>query len=371
MKKVVIVAPVHRYDDVRVFQKEAITLANSEYQVSLLARSDYSLNQNGVRVYPVPQASNRLLRFLNLPLILRMALVQNADIYHLHNPDTLPIAIALKLFGKRVIYDTHEDFSQRILIRDWIPKIIRPIIATLVASLEKIVARMVDLSIATQPDVQNRLGKNALLIENAPITKGDLIDKSHSFALTLPKQNEFLRLVYIGSISQKRGLFVMLEALAIANKEIPCRLWLIGSGLDEELAIAKNHPAWKFVDYQGLLPQWKAFGYVIDSDVGLITILDVGDHAKTSPNKLYEYQVFGIPFIASNFSQWQNCLKDFEAGWFVDPTQPQAIANKIIWFARYPERRRKMGDRGKAFVATYNWESESLKLLKAYDKILA
>lgn len=366
-KKVAIVAPVHCYNDVRVFQKEATTLASNGYEVILLARSDRLLQENKVTIKPVPKASNRLLRFLKLPLVLKMALAEDADIYHLHNPDTLPIAIVLKLFNKCVIYDTHEDFSQRILLRDWIPKIIRPAIAGLVANLESMVARIVDLSIATQLGVQARLGKKALLIENFPIITGNSIEKAHSFALTLPKQREFLRLIYIGSISESRGLSVMLEALAIANQEVSCRLWLIGSGIDKELTEAKNHPAWKFVDYNSLLPQWQAFGYVINSDVGLITILDVGDHAKTSPNKLYEYQVFGIPFIASNFVHWQNYLEGFKAGWFVDPTQPEKIASKIVWFARNRDARLKMGEQGKKFIATCNWELESIKLIEAYE----
>ena len=371
MKKIVIVAPVHRYNDVRIFQKEAHTLADQGYKVILLARTSQPLLEDGIEVKPVPEANRRLVRFLKLPLVFRMALKERGDVYHLHNPDTLPIAMALKLCGNRVIYDTHEDFAQRILIRDWIPKLIRPIIASLVATLEAIVARMVDISIATQPDVQTRLGKNALLIENAPITKGHLIDKAYLFTQTIPKQNDFLRLVYIGGISRTRGLFAMLEALAIANQKTPCRLWLIGSGLEPELEQARNHPAWKFVDYLGLLPQWQAFGYVINSDVGLITLLDVAGYSQINPNKLYEYLVFGVPFIASDFEKWQDHLKGFKAGLFVNPADSPAIASKILWFIEHGDEKLKMGNRGKAFIESYNWELESIKLIEAYQKILA
>ncbi|MFC1681513.1 hypothetical protein ACFL1S_06995 [Pseudomonadota bacterium] len=48
-----IVAPAHRYDDVRVFQKEATTLAKSGYQVFLPAGADERLVENSVQVVPV------------------------------------------------------------------------------------------------------------------------------------------------------------------------------------------------------------------------------------------------------------------------------------------------------------------------------
>jgi len=97
MKKIAIVAPVHCYNDVRVFQKQAITLAKEGYQIVLLARAPKVLVEKGIKIQPVPAYSNRVMRFLKLPLILQQAWIEKADLYHLHNPDTLPLAFALKL----------------------------------------------------------------------------------------------------------------------------------------------------------------------------------------------------------------------------------------------------------------------------------
>ena len=88
-KKVCVVAPVHDWDDVRVYQKESCTLARAGYQITLIARAPSPRTINGVNIIPSIGGSNiRLIRFLLLPVVGVQALLQNAQIYHLHNPAT-------------------------------------------------------------------------------------------------------------------------------------------------------------------------------------------------------------------------------------------------------------------------------------------
>lgn len=369
-KRVVIVAPVHQYDDTRVFQKEAKTLARHGYEVRLLARAPGPLEEDGVRIVPLPEPAWRGARFARLPMVLARALAQRGDIYHLHNPDTLPLALGLRLLGKRVVYDTHEDFSQRLLARSWIPSHLRAPLARSVASAERFVARVVDLSIATQASVRDRLSRRALLLQNPPIVSGPLIEQAKLRARELKRSEDVLRLVYVGGITQPRGLFTMLDALAMVNQRINCRLWLIGPFMEGDQPRAERHPAWRFVDYLGPLPQAEAFAHIARADAGLVTILDVGDHRHTSPNKLFEYQVFGIPFVASDFERWRAVMAGVEAGFFVDPADPAAAARAVQRLACDPEARRRMGEAGRSFVSSYNWEIESRKLLSAYEALV-
>lgn len=368
--RVVVIAPVHRYDDVRVFQKEAKTLARHGYEVRLLAKSPAPVEEAGVTVIPVPEAAWRGARFAKLPLVLARAIAQRGDVYHLHNPDTLPLAVALRLLGKKVVYDTHEDFSHRLLARRWIPRPLRPALAWGVAGAEWLVSRFVNLAIATQASVCNRLGPRTLLLQNPPIVSGPLVEQALARAPALERQTDLFRLVYVGGITQPRGLFAMLDALAIANESVPCRLWLIGPFLEGDRPQAEDHPAWRFVDYLGQLPQVEAFAHIARADAGLATLLDVGGHRFIHPNKLFEYQVFGTPFIASNFASWQEIMSGIDAGLFVDPGNPAAIAEAIVRLARNPEMRRSLGQAGRAFVGAYNWEVESRKLLSAYEALI-
>lgn len=332
-----------------------------------MARASGPLEEDGVRVIPLPQPRGRLARFAGIPGLLSRVLAQRGDIYHLHNPDTLPLALALRAMGKRVVYDTHEDFSRRLYARQWIPRPLRGPLATAVAAAEGLVARLVQLPIATQPAVRDRLGRRALLLENPPIITGPLIDEAHRQAAALEREEGIFRLVYPGRITRPRGLFTMLEALQRVNEQRPCRLWLIGPFDDAgDFPAAQDHPGWNYVDYLGVLPQAAAFAHILRADAGLVTLHDTGDFRDTSPNKLFEYQTFGIPFIASDFPRWREVLRGTEAGLFVPPGDAEAVAHAILTLADDPARRRQLGAAGRRFVAGYNWEREGEKLVGAY-----
>lgn len=371
-KKVCILAPVHLYSDVRVYQKEARTLAGQGYRITILARKDQEPTEASIKVIGVPRYKTRLYRFCMQPWMLWKALETKADIYHLHNPDTLPIGFILKLLGKRVIYDTHEDFSRRILMREWIPGCLRKPAARWVGRWERLAGRVLQGVIATQEGVTQRIGGKCILIGNAPITKGAIIDQAFRLSCQIAKGTPF-RAIYAGYISKNRGLYSMVQALEEANRnrDSEMRLWLMGPCPNPtELAHAQAMPGWEFVDYLGELPQEMAFAHMIRSDVGMITILDVGDHAQTSPNKIFEYQRFGIPFVASDFTAWRSQLEPVASGLFVDPENPQEIAQALSYLIDHPDRAKEMGERGSAYTLNvYNWEKESEKLLQLYEKI--
>lgn len=372
--KVCIYAPVHISTDVRVYQKEAKAIASAGYSVVLLAREDEEYREDPVqgqlRVEAVPRYKSRFQRFLMQPLMLRKILRTKASIIHLHNPDTLLIGFLLKLMGKTVIYDTHEDFTQRILMREWIPGKLRKGIAKAVGRLEAWAGRVFDASIATQADVADRLGAKSIILENAPISRGDLIDRAYAYSLEVPKSAEF-RVIYVGTIGRTRGLLQMVKAMEYVNQFFSARLWLIGPVHDPGgMEQAKAREGWVYVDYLGSLPQERAFAYIIQSDVGLITIQDVGDHAKTSPNKIFEYQRFGVPFIASDFAAWRKKIGHVGSGVFVNQGDALEIAQMISLLHDLPELAKEMGQKGMAFtVNEYNWEIESEKLVRLYQTL--
>jgi glycosyltransferase involved in cell wall biosynthesis len=371
-KTVCVVAPVHNWDDVRVFQKEARTLVQAGYRVTLITRASRPHDFGGIRILPARTVtSSRFLRFLALPAVFIQALRINADVYHLHNPDTLMIAAGLKMLGRKCIYDTHEDFSRRILARTWLPRPIRPIMARAVTLVERISSRYVDACIVTQPEVLSRLSRSTVVIGNPPRLDPALFARVKRLSKSIRKDFSGLRAVYIGSITPERGLFEMVQALEIANAAVPVRLWLIGPCSRADLRAATTLPGWQYVDYIAPQPQEQAFAYLLHADVGLIVLRDVGDHATTDPNKLYEYLAFGLPFIASNFQRWRERLDGVTAGLYVKPGDANALAEAEIEMARDPAKREQMGQRGRAFVQAYNWENESIKLLELYRQVLS
>lgn len=363
------IAPIHPYDDVRIFEKEAKTLSAHGYQVHLIARADKAGVIDGITVVPVVAPFPGLLRFLNAPLIVVQALWHQGAVYHLHNPDTIPVALALRLFGRRVVYDTHEDFAQRILIRDWIPRFLRPALATAVVAGERLIAKVGDAIIVTQTDLRGRYGAKSVFLDNPPVLKSDAVDKAREFAAGLPVPDR-LTLVYVGGLNEAKGLREMVDLAAAVNEIRPCRLRLIGPLAKTDREYAESLPGWRYVDYLGRMPQWQALAHVINSHLGLVLARDVGDQAKSNTNKLFEYMAFATPFVASDFAHWRDSVGASECGLFCDPGDARGMARAIVDLFDRPDRLRAMGEAGRRFVEDgYNWEKTSERLVELYRRI--
>lgn len=371
--KVVMLAPVHRYDDIRVFRKEAVTLAQAGHRVILYARTpdDEPRLESGVEVRPV-RYRGRLQRFAKLPGLGRAALRERAEIYHVHNPDTLPVAFWLRLRGRRVIYDSHEDFRTELLLRQWLPGLIRRPAAAAISRAEGLAGRLLAAVIVTQEQILRRIPQ-AILIGNPPLVSPAAI------ASTLADRDErspgeTVTLGYVGGISEDRGLSRMLELTAAMNELRPTRLKLIGYPVnDDALQQAMQRPEWQFVDYLGELAQPDAFRQLATVDAGLILFADVASHRHIDPNKIYEYMAHGVPFVASDFPEWQSRLQSANAGIFVSERQsPAAAAAAVLAMLADPEQARELGRNGAEFVQQhYSWQSSAAPvLLGLYQRLL-
>ena len=100
--KVCHMTSAHPPEDVRIFYKECVSLANAGYDVYLVAKGE-SYEKNGVHIIGVGQPSGgRLSRMTKFSKqVYQAALAVNADIYHFHDPELLPYGLKLKRRGKK------------------------------------------------------------------------------------------------------------------------------------------------------------------------------------------------------------------------------------------------------------------------------
>ena len=371
---VVHMTTVHYPLDTRIYQKQCKTLADSGFNVTLIAKYHEDLKKIDtdvpVKIITLNPVKNRFFRMSKSVFeAYKIASKLDAQIYHFHDPELIPIGLLLKKQGKKVIYDIHEDYPKRIMVKHWIPEPFKKLAAMIYSALEMKASKVFDAVICTESDVQEKLGDKAVVIENAPLAQSDTVELAYKYSKNISK-DEFLRVVFIGGLSEVGGLFNMVKAIELVNKTIECRLWLGGLCADkDEWEKVQNLPGWKYVDYLGYLTQAEAYSYLINSDVGLITYLPVGGQEKANPNKIYEYQRFATPYIASDFNLWTDKLKDVNSGIFVDPTNVKAIADAILYLENNKEKAKEMGYNGQAFILEhYNWDLEAKKLLEIYKK---
>ena len=112
----------HNPKDQRIFHKQCVSLVNAGYDVYLVERGP-SEETNGVHIVGTQEEdTGRFYRLLKRPRhVYKLAKALDADIYQIHDMELLPFALKLKRQGKKVIFDSHEDFAARFADSDALP----------------------------------------------------------------------------------------------------------------------------------------------------------------------------------------------------------------------------------------------------------
>ena len=364
--KVVHLSSVHRASDTRIFHKECRSLAQAGYDVTLIARNDRDEVIDGVKIRAVRSgASNRLLRMTKSVFdVLRMALDEDGDVYHFHDPELIPVGLALKLRRKRVIYDVHEGVSKQIRSKFWIPAGLRVPIAELYRLLERGAAQVFDGIVVATPGIAEYFPPSKTVI----VQNFALVEEFASIDISDYESRGQL-VAYIGGITRARGIEEMVDAMELTTGD--ARMLLGGSfaplALELEL---QSRPGYERINFLGWLDREGVRDALSRARVGLLVLHPEPNYLDSYPVKLYEYMAAGLPVIASSFPFWEQFVKDTGAGVMVDPLEPATVAGAITWLLEHPEDAREMGQRGRETVLDrYSWEQEAKKLDGLYAKM--
>ena len=82
---------VHNAFDGRIFHKMAVSAAENGFEVSLIAPHDKIENVQGVKIYPIKKSRYRLKRFLDTFRVKKLLALIDADVYHFHDPELIPL----------------------------------------------------------------------------------------------------------------------------------------------------------------------------------------------------------------------------------------------------------------------------------------
>lgn len=368
MIKICHVTTVHpnRYD-VRIFEKECTTLAKNGYDVTLIVNDKLQDEErNGVKIVSLRMDSrsrvDRAIRVANKAF--SKAEEVDAEIYHIHDPELLGIAVKLRKRGKKVIFDSHEFTAMQILTKEYIPVVFRKQIADIYRRYEE--NRLRKLSGLVMPclydgkDYFSKVRIPKVIIGNLPI-----ISQTNDLCDTYEKKD---KVCYVGSITESRGIFHMIKAAFLAGK----KLVLIGDMPLEMKQMLEQMPEYSNVEYLGVLSHDVALHEMSKCAVGLALLQDEGQYSKLGnlPTKLYEYMMLGIPAVISNFSFYEKILKNYEFGIACDPSDDLAIANAINIIINDKKKQKRMSEAGiNAIRLEMNWQKEAEKLLKLYREI--
>lgn len=363
------ITTVHPSMDVRIFSKMCCSLAAHGYDVRLIAHHERAEIRDGVRFIPLSgnQCSGRIIRFIRSVFEGGLAALRDGSmLIHFHDPELIPVGLFLRLCGRRVIYDIHEDLPRQVLTKYYIPPLFRWCLAKVCASLEWLAARVINGMITVTPAIARRFPKSkTVVVQNYPIANEMLTNSG------LPYAERPLEFVYVGNLSEIRGAREMVQAIALVRTE-SARLRLIGEFDPVDLG-SKLLPVqgWERIYWNGWVPRQQLADQLGQCRAGLVVFHPVPNHVEAQPNKMFEYMSAGLPVIASDFPLWRRIVTDARCGILVDPLNPHSIAEGLQWILDNPAEAEIMGNNGRrAIRETYNWEHESRQLLSFYQRVM-
>jgi glycosyltransferase involved in cell wall biosynthesis len=361
------VTSAHPAEDIRIFVKEAISAAKAGFDVHLVTAGTQDYQKNGVYIHGISgKTGGRFTRmWKTVNCVYEKAISLDADIYQLHDPELLRIALRLKKNGKIVLFDAHEDVPAQIMAKHWIPKPLRRLVAFLFKLAEKYILSRITGVIAATPFIRNRLEKlnpRCVDINNYPLL--------NEFPEPGTEEKKIHELVYIGGISETRGIFPLLDMIHAFGTRIS--LGLAGPfsppGLEEKV---RKHPAFPLVTYYGNLDRQGVSDLLKKSLIGMVTLLPTPNHLESQPIKMYEYMAAGIPVIASDFPYWKEIISRCGCGITVNPADPESIKKAVIALLENETWAASMGQKGReAIEKEFNWEVEEKRLIAFYTQII-
>lgn len=307
--------------------------------------------------------------FINGAIITRMIVkgyIQNADIYHANDLNTLPQAIVcskLRLKPKPLIYDSHEVQSDR---TGYNPKTIKRI--------ESFMLKFVDQMIVEN---HTRAKYNEDIYGFYPKTLYNYSEKyniEEKPQINLHKKisiNEDEKiLLYQGGLQQGRGLELLIEAMDEIEEG---HLLFIGGGkltqtLKEHAEASKQADRIHFLDK---VPFQELPSYTREAYLGFQVLQNICfNHYSASSNKLFEYMMAHVPVISCDFPEIKKVVEETNTGLVVDSHKASEIANAVNQLVKDTSLRNQLSENTKQAKEIYNWNNEKSKLLEVYNQFV-
>lgn len=156
---------------------------------------------------------------------------------------------------------------------------------------------------------------------------------------------------YVGTHGMAHALDTVLDAAALLQGEDDVRFLLAGDGAERaRLERRAAEMGLGNVAFLGQRPRDEVASVYLASRVSLVPLRDLPMFRKVLPSKLFELMGFGVPVICSVPGEAAGLVARSGGGTVIPPEDPRALAAAILELRADPERRRAMGERGRAFV---------------------
>jgi glycosyltransferase involved in cell wall biosynthesis len=297
----------------------------------------------------------------------------DADLFHIIDHSDAHIAYGLKKIGKPVVVTCHD------LVQFIYPEIMKNQARFPAFSLAvwrycvkgiTLADRTIAVSSNTAKDVAHWLNITSdkiAVVPNGVDTVFDLIDKKTvaDWKQQYTKSPDEICLLHVGSNQQRKNIETVLKVIkAIADQDIPVRLWKVGGDLypEQEQYIAANNLGKHITLVSNPEPQ-TLINFYNAADVLVAPSLYEGFGLT-----VLEAMACGTPTITSNVSSIPEVAGD--AAVLVDPTDVAAITEAVLRINRDRAFRQDLIDRGLARVKEFSWKKTAEQTAQLYEQVV-
>ncbi|MGB8002479.1 MAG: glycosyltransferase [Anaerobacillus sp.] len=388
--------------DARV-QREAIALAESGYGVLICCLNEYdteppflhdaiqihklsistkqakkgmangsskkpSLLAKAVRSPLIKLAKDQYAGYEFFKKIKQMMASQTIHAVHCHDLNTLSSGKRLaEHFQCKLVYDSHELFNEMTGRNE----LDRRYGYFMEGQLLKHVDRLISVNPFLLDKFEKRYGQlqPAIYLQNIPLLRLEKERKNdHYFHHLYGLSTDKIVLLYQGGFSKNRGIELCVKAMKRLDHKY--ELVLLGDGdIKGELEkLVSDENLESRVHFHPKVSPSEILALTKEADIGLVMYENVSENNYYStPNKIFEYMLMGLPVVSSNHPGKAYLLEEFDFGLAVEESETAIVKAIETIHQRNDYYVQKCQEASKVL----NWPIESRKLVRMYNELLS
>jgi len=175
----------------------------------------------------------------------------------------------------------------------------------------------------------------------------------------------------VGRLYARKGLFTLIESMASVTRKFKnAKLIIAGKGLSNEMK--------KLVSYAtklGVKENIVFTGYFPDKKLPKLyqaaDIFAFSTFYENLPFAVLEALSTGLPVVTTNVGGIPEMIEDGKNGFLVEPSNSQALADRIVYYLDHPAIGSEMGCLARENIEThFDWRLIVKKVVKAYGEAL-
>ena len=370
-------------NDSRVL-KEAYSLSNNGFEVCIIGiyygkvTKDESLS--GIIIKRINILTKRLIGKIPLSGILiyfetyiklffTIPKIGQNIVYHGHDLDAaFPLLMIGKVFRKKVVYDSHELFTEmsgkRRNITNRIWKIIER--KTLNSYYEVIATNKYRAEIMKR---EYGLGHMPIVVENMPEKYSgynSISNKYKQFVLN----NEKISL-YQGGINEHRAIDKLIDSVKYftSGEVILIIMGQLNTAGKYVKQIQDEGLGRKVILYPAV-PNYRLSEYTVCADVGIVIYKNNSrNNYYCASTKMFEYLAAGLPICCVDFPPLRKFINQYKVGTLFNPDKPKEIAESVYKVLNnYDYYKENINKLIPLLKNEFIWRNEGEKLVQIYEK---